>query len=371
MKRGRTAATGLLAATGLMTGIALGVLAGCAASGTSRGAPTWTASTQEGKPAGERRALKVCTRYASPTGSDANRGTKRYPFKTAQRLADSLRAGETGCLRGGVYEAPGDDVVLNIERGGTPEHRLRIRSYPGERARLRGIVWIQNGADHVVLSHLSVKGPANTISVKVYADDVIIVRNNFTNGRLGKSCLMLGGSASDDVSHRPVVRRNLFHDCGSPEDDNLGHGIYAQNVVGGQITRNIFWSIQAYALQFYPNAQRTRFAHNIVDGGPPSVRGGVVFGGDEEYASNGNIVARNVIAYAATYNVDSTWDNVVGRDNLVRTNCLWGGREGNISRSEGGFVATGNAIARPIFANRAARDYRLKPGSRCERIVNP
>src|SRR5262249_38135777 len=46
-------------------------------------------------------ASPPCTLYASLRGSDSNPGTPAAPFRTAQKLVDSLSAGKTGCLTGG------------------------------------------------------------------------------------------------------------------------------------------------------------------------------------------------------------------------------------------------------------------------------
>lgn len=112
--------------------------------------------------------------------------------------------------------------MLNIERGGTPQARPRIRSYPGERARLRGVVWIQNGSDHVVLSDLNIEGPG---------------RHDFGQGLRRRrhhreDHLHETGDVKELLDARrqlrrrrlepPNLRRNRFHDCGTPEDDNLG-----------------------------------------------------------------------------------------------------------------------------------------------------
>jgi hypothetical protein len=341
--------------------VTFAVPAALEAAGSTSGGPT-------ASPAARRPDAK-CTRFAARWGSDGNRGTKARPFKTAQRLADSLRPGQTGCLRRGVYDETKDGYVLRVDSGGEKGRPLTIRSFSGERARLRGIVWIHEGADDVTVSHLDIEGPEGEITFKVYSADVVLERNTFTNERRGKSCLILGSTSGHGVAVRPVVRRNRFHDCGNPADGNLGHGIYAENVVGGQITRNVFWNMQAYAIQFYPSARQTRFANNVVDGGPPSVRGGVLFGGDDEYASSGNVVERNVIAFAQTYNITASWHDKIGTENVARNNCLWGGGEGNIGDSNGGFVASANVVAPPRFVDRRRHDYRLKAGSRCRQVV--
>src|SRR5437870_5778795 len=78
-----------------------------------------------------------CDRYASVSGSDADAGTLAAPFASAQKLADSLSAGQTGCLRGGTYD-PSGSMVLTVRHGGAAGSPLTIMSYPGERARLVG-----------------------------------------------------------------------------------------------------------------------------------------------------------------------------------------------------------------------------------------
>ncbi len=312
----------------------------------------------------------VCTRIAAPGGNDSQSGTKRRPFATVQRLADSLRAGQTGCLRAGIYDqpsTPGNPYVLEVRQGGARGAPVVIRSFPGERARLRGIVVVEPGSNNVLLRGLAIEGMGEQNTVKIYGADVTVADSDITNAGRGSSCVILGNADAQAV--RPLILRNRIHDCGSNEIDyNHQHGIYVANAVGGLISGNVIWNMAAKAIQLYPNAQRMRVARNIVDGGPPSIRGSVIIGGNSELASNGNIVERNVIAYARTHNVESRWEGDVGSGNVVRNNCLWGGVEGNIG-PEVGFTAAGNVVAPPQFANRAARDYRLRPRSRCRAIL--
>ena len=80
------------------------------------------------------------------------------------------------------------------------------------------------------------------------------------------------------------------------------------NAADGRIVGNVFWGTSGYSIHLYPNAVRMRVARNIIDGGPPSVRGGVLLAGDSSYASSDNVIEFNVIAYADTYNVTSDWE---------------------------------------------------------------
>lgn len=308
-------------------------------------------------------ALKLCDKYAAPWGRDGGRGTAVRPFRTAQWMASSLRPGETGCLRAGTYSPiAGRPYVLDVRTNG-----FRIRSFPRERARVVGIVVVRSTASSVALSDLDVEGDGTANTVKIYGRDITIEDDVITNHALGWSCMILGSNEGWGQAVRPIVRRNTFHDCGNPANDNKEHAIYAQSLVDGRIIGNVFWRTAAYAIQLYPNAQRTLVAHNVVDGGSPSARGGIVFGGDESYTSNDNLVAYNVISDAVVHGISSSWAGAIGTGNVARDNCLW--RLGGGIGDSWGFTTSGNLVASPLFRDQARRAYRLGLTSRCLRVV--
>jgi hypothetical protein len=309
----------------------------------------------------------ACTRFASTNGSDSAAGTKSRPFRTAQRLVDSLRPGQTGCLRSGTYSDSSDEFVVRFDRAGRPGAPITLRSNPGERARIRGTIYVPEGSNHVTVSNLVLEGTGEDSTFKAYATDVVLQYNDITNAWRGTNCVYLGSNDGWGTAVRPVIRGNRIHECGST-GDSLDHGIYAANAVGGRIIGNRIYNPAGYAIQLYPNSQRMLVSRNIIDGGEPSVRGGIVVGGDDEHASNGNVIEHNVIAYARWYNVSSTWEDAVGSGNVVRANCLWAASRENIS-SDGGLVAAGNRVADPRFVNRSKRDYRLGSGSRCRALL--
>jgi hypothetical protein len=314
----------------------------------------------------------ACDRVAARGGSDRNAGTAGSPFHTVQRLADSLKAGQTGCLRSGTYDemTPGQ-YVLKFFHGGRPKAPVTIRSYPGERARLKGVVYFPQGSPHVTLRDVDIDGRApwltsDTVTVQIMAADVTFEGNDLTNRGL-KSCMILGSNSGWGRAVRTHIRRNVIHGCGNPGHGMLDHGIYAENVLDADISGNVFWGNAAYAVHLYPNAQGTRVTRNVMaDNG-----GGVIFAGEGSRASSRNLVERNVIARSRhDFNITFYWPTrqTVGTGNVARDNCLFDGARGNIARQVG-FAAAGNVIADPKFANPAARDYRPAAGTACSRLV--
>lgn len=307
-----------------------------------------------------------CSRFAAPNGSDQASGTRERPYRTAQRLVDTLRPGETGCLRGGTYTAASGDYVLRFERPGASRRPVTISGAPGERARLRGIVLVQAGADHVRIANLDLEGTGGQNTVKVYAADTVVEYSDITNRLRGESCMILGSTEGGGAS-RPIIRHNRFHDCGALANENHDHGIYAAIVEDAQIVDNTFVNPAATAIQLYPDAQRSYVAGNVIDGGPDTIRGGIVIGGDAETTSDDNVVEHNVIAYAATSSVYSFWEDEVGSGNVVRSNCTWGDGEQDIL-DDGGLEVSGNVHADPGFEDRDDGDYRLED-SACRSLL--
>ena len=297
----------------------------------------------------------ICDRTASPRG------------RSAQQLVDRLRPGQVGCLRGTFEE----DV--RIDRGGTPGRPITLRSAPGARATLVGVLDIGASANDVVITGLRLDGRGGA-GPQVNGDRVVFRGNEITNGHRG-ICLLLGAdfeSGSALLARNVVIDHNRIHDCGRLPATGHDHGIYVEGADGVRITNNVIYDNADYAIHLYPDASGTYIARNVMDGNG----GGVVFAGEKaggeyqhDYASANNIVRNNVISDSRKYhNIESSWGGPKGTGNLATRNCLWNGADGNVS-DQVGFRARGNVIARPAFHNRGQGDFRLKARTVCARIL--
>ena len=130
----------------------------------------------------------TCDRVSATTGSDTTgAGTSGNPWRTAQKLADSLTPGQTGCLRAGTYT---EDVTATDS--GTSAQRITIGSWPGEVARLAGKLTVRG--DYLAFSQLVLDGRSagsNGFGVTIEGDDVALMDNNITS-RAAASCLDVG-----------------------------------------------------------------------------------------------------------------------------------------------------------------------------------
>ena len=315
--------------------------------------------------AGTTRHAGGCTLTADPQGSDTATGLPGDPLRTARRLVDRLGAGDVGCLNGSFTED------LTINHGGTDASPLVLKSTPGTRARLRGRFWISNDANNVVVQDLNLDGrnrngddlPSPTIE----GNNVRLVRNDITNANTA-ICVILGSIHGFGKAHWVVLDSNRIHHCGRRPAMNHHHGVYLENAFNTRIANNVIYSNADRGIQLYPNSQRALIVRNVIDGSGQ----GVIFSGNQGYASSGNRLLDNVITNSRLrYNIEYWWPegNPIGRNNLAARNCLWNGAQGNVADNPIGVTVRDNLIADPRYRARASGDFRPADGSGCRPLL--
>ena len=277
-----------------------------------------------------------------------------HPYATVGKLANSLRPGQTGCLRAGVYRGR-----IKIRRGGRAGAPTTIRGASGARATVRGRLYVANSANHVVVKQLYLDGRnrARLPSPTVNGNNVVFRDNDITT-RNTTICFVLG---SDEYgrARRTVIERNRIHDCGDLPPTNHHHGIYVEASDGTRITDNWIYDNADRGVQLFPDAQRTYVARNVIDGNGE----GIVF----SRRSARNVVEHNVIANPVVrYNVEDF--ELSGIANVARRNCLWSTRHAGNPAGISPAIAvelSENLVADPGYLSRARKDFRLRPDSPC------
>jgi hypothetical protein len=293
---------------------------------------------------------RACDRIASP-GSRA-----------VQRLVDSLRPGEVGCLAGGTYRGR-----VTIRSRGLPRRPITLQSRPGESARLVGRLVVSGRSTRVVVRRLWLDGrnrdglPSPTVN----GTRIRFVDNDVTN-RQTAICFALGHPRFG-IARNVTIQRNRIHDCGRMPPTNLDQGIYVAEARDTRIVGNWIYGNADQGIQLYPDARRSYIAGNVID----SNGEGIIFGGSEGRAAVDNLVQGNVISNSIIReNVESHFDGPIGTGNVVRRNCIGGGVRdagmGGILEPQVGFEASDNVLAVPAF--RGLTDYRLVPGSPCAKV---
>lgn len=326
----------------------VGLLAACSIFAASAASCNDLSHGADVEPAG------VCDKTVRPVAQTARRHRHRG---VVRRLVDSLRSGQTGCLRGGVYV---EDVTVS-------RSRIGLRAYPGEHARLVGRLWFPRTVHDDVFSYLTLDGrnTAELPSPSVNGNAIRFVGDEITNENTN-ICFVLGSSYGR--AHGAVIERSRIHNCGHLPSRNTEHGIYVEDADRTRIVGNLIYDNADRGIQLYPNAQHTLIERNVIDGNGE----GVSFSGDSGVASNNNLVQYNVISNSRIRaNVESWYPrgNLVGVGNLVRDNCLFRGHQGTVISVAGGFTVASNVISDPLYADVAAGDFHVGQGSLCAPIL--
>ena len=132
--------------------------------------------------------------YVSTTGVDSNPGTQTAPWRTIQHAADTVRAGSTVNVRGGVYE----ELVSIKASGNATDGFITFRSYPGETAVLDAEHFAPDGRSAIWTIH-------NKSYVRIEGFEV-------RNYRTAEHRLVpLGISVMGAGSHIELLKNNVHH----------------------------------------------------------------------------------------------------------------------------------------------------------------
>ena len=132
--------------------------------------------------------------YVTKTGEDSNPGTQAAPWRTIQHAADSVRAGATVNVRGGIYE---ERLTLKSS-GNATDGYITFRSYPGETAVLDAEHLAPDGRSGIVTIH-------NQSYVRIEGFEI---RNYRTAER---RLTPLGISVIGAGSHIELLKNNVHH----------------------------------------------------------------------------------------------------------------------------------------------------------------
>jgi parallel beta-helix repeat protein len=299
--------------------------------------------------------VSSCTFYASgSTSGVGGTGSHESPFATVQRLMQVLSPGQVGCILGTMNE----DVT--ISEFGTATAPITLTSAPDGQATIHGRIVISKAAGNVVITALNIDGSASPeITVQVYGTNVTLSQNDITNSHGALACIIVGSTSIGD-SFGALIERNRIHECGT--NATSGHGIALESARSVRVLNNVIYANAGNGVQLYV-ASGSTIDHNVID---LSGSSGVIFSGRTTLGSSDNVVSSNIVTNALTrYNIESNWDGPVGTNNAARNNCVWNGALGNIDTSSGGFTATGNPMADPMYMDSAHGNYTLAPGSPC------
>jgi hypothetical protein len=182
------------------------------------------------------------TYYVSPSGSDYSDGTESQPFKSIQKAADTVDAGDTVIVKDGIYQdTDSDSNVVYLTRGGSSSNWITFKAETKWNAVINGNATAQYGFSskkdvaYIRIEDFEITNVIGTgISISQGGNsNFVIYRNKIHH---------IGGQGFYSGSYSPgyhIIDSNLIYDWGTITKNNLAHGIYtsADNLL---IINNIF-----------------------------------------------------------------------------------------------------------------------------------
>ncbi|MDB5056360.1 MAG: ywoF, partial [Bacilli bacterium] len=315
--------------------------------------------------------------YVSASGNDSNAGTIASPWKTVQKAANTVAAGDTVNVRGGIYN---EKITMNVS-GSAAGGFITFQNYPGETAIIDGTGLSVSGTeamvnitnkDYIIIkgfeirnyststsgtmavgvfvtgygSHIEIRnnnvhdiktlvnttngGDAHGIAVYGTAapssiNNVIIDGNTLTNLRLGSSESLVVNGNVDTFQ----ITNNLIHDNNNIGIDVIGFEGKSPNTAydqarNGLVKGNTVYNITSYGNPAYGNDYAADGIY--VDGGKDTVI-------EDNYSYTNDIG----IELASEHNGKST-SNITIRSNVVYNNNYTGVAIGGYDTNRGSTV---------------------------------
>lgn len=233
----------------------------------------------DARPPNSPTAVARVLRYVSPHGHDNSPGTETRPWRTLSRALPALQPGETLYVRGGTYRE--ELTKLPIHQG-TPERRIVVKAYEGERPVVRGLFWLSQPS-YWTINGLNVTWdpsirPAPSHMVKLTGGVGWIWRNSEIWGSRASSNLFIAGYGQQEPADW-ALEKNCIHDVRPPKrlnrSSNLWIGGLPDAAGPGRVRRNVLFDAPGLQNVTVGSTAGSRadvqFRYNTVYGGDVAV----------------------------------------------------------------------------------------------------
>ena len=309
--------------------------------------------------------LALATLYVSPLGNDAGDGSASSPWKTLQKAADSVSAGDN------VLVSAGDYTGFHLTRDGTATSPIVFRADSGTVIDAPNSVTPDGinleGADYVTIEGFTVNGMPRA-GIRSVINHHVTIRNNHTdsNGVWGiftgfSSDLLIEGNVTSrsgqehgiyvsNSADRPTIRGNTSW-------GNYANGIHmngdvsmgGDGIISGALVENNVIYDNGRGGGSGINAdgvQNSIFQNNLLYNNHAS--GISLYRIDAAAGSSGNLVANNTIVQASdgrwALNINSGSTNNTVVNNILYTNHFFRGSITISPDSLPGFTSDYNVV---------------------------
>jgi len=191
-----------------------------------------------------------------PNASDNNPGTESAPWKTIQKAANTLEAGEKVYVKTGVYKElevyPNSGVLgLKPKKSGQPGNPIVYEAYPGDQVIIdqnyEGAGFYIFGFDFITIRGFEIRNAMRAGVHTTATSEGIVVESNNIHHILWNSGSNIGAIKFDGCLNC-IARNNRLHDVyangiADPRDyDNIA-GVHSYDMENTLIEHNEIWRV--------------------------------------------------------------------------------------------------------------------------------
>ena len=240
-------------------------------------------------------AASATVYYVAPTGSNSNPGTEDQPWRTIQKAADTLVAGDTVHIKAGTYQ---ERVVP--QNPGSAGNIIVYTAYPGDTATIDGASisvpeWgglfdmsgksyirvsglrimnagpgphnpgiLADGSSHIVIDNNVVSNTSDS-GISVWNSEDVTVDNNEVEGACYggyNESISVGGTDGFEVKHNHVIHGQKEGICakdGSRNGKVFGNRVHDTGAVGIYVDA---WDKHTYNIEVFDNLVHDTTAGN-------------------------------------------------------------------------------------------------------------
>lgn len=340
-----------------------------------------------------------CDLFAASSGSNSDAGSQAAPFRSLNKLASSLKAGQTGCLQSGeTFDSTGNLYLSPGETHGEVGRPITITSTnPGEPATITHSLALEPGVNYLTFTHVDfnwsvpkpwvcwnaegnivpgkiISGPGtctagtphaeNAVQIAIGGKDDSLTYDEITND--DTNICIIGGNRAEGA----VIEHDRIHNCGptvettqsgfpvlNEETGWHSHGVYDYGH-GTIIKNNYIYDNSRDGVLLYGGGEGAIVEHNVLDHNGA----GIWFGDNKNDRAAWNIITNSTSPRGAIDYGIGSYES--GSGNVATDNCLDGNLSGEIEGR--GFTSSNNKTdTNPLYVNTEQHQYTLQADSPC------
>ncbi len=242
--------------------------------------------------------------YVAPNGNDSYPGTKTLPWKSIDKAADTMEAGDTVYVMDGTYGG------FDVTKSGTADNYISYLAYAGARPKI-GQIYFQYGASYNKFVGFEITYPSGGGVQMNKNNDHNIISNCYIH-----DCNP-SGSSGVDISNGSDF--NLVEDC-------IIHDVYyafhtSESTNRGNIfRRNVCYRISDDGVNFSPSTKDTQFIGNViydVDWEKNGAADGIHFYDDGSAIIKGNLVYHDGASTGGVFWLHGGKNHIVANNTFV------------------------------------------------------